>query len=225
MWCIPPKANARFVAEMENILDVYQLPPDPLRPLVCVDEFCKQLLSEVTEPLEMEPGKVKKVDSEYCREGSATGFMIYAPLEGKREVVITENATRTKIDYANVMKFVSDEMFPEAEKIIIVEDNLNTHNDGSFYEAFEPAEARRLAKRFERHHTPKHGSWLNIAESEISALSRASISDRVESKEEFEAQCKSGVKIRNAKNAKTNWQFTTDESRVKLKSLYPTFEN
>lgn len=225
MWCIPPKANARFVAEMENILDVYQLPPDPLRPLVCVDEFCKQLLSEVTEPLEMEPGKIKKVDSEYCREGSATGFMIYAPLEGKREVVITENATRTKIDYANVMKFVSDEMFPEAEKIIIVEDNLNTHNDGSFYEAFEPQEARRLAKRFERHHTPKHGSWLNIAESEISALTRSSISDRVESREEFEAQCKSGVKIRNEKNAKTNWQFTAEDSRVKLKSLYPTFEN
>ena len=223
MWCIPPKGNANFVAAMEDILDVYHLERDPKRPLVCLDEFCKQLISDIADPIKMKPGNIEKVDSEYSREGSATAFMIYAPLEGFREIFITKTATRTKIDYAKALKFLSDEMFPDAEKIVLVEDNLNTHCDGSLYEAFPPKEARRLALRFERHHTPKHGSWLNIAESEISAITRGSLDDRIASKEEFVAQCKAGAKIRNDKQIKTCWQFKASDSRVKLKSLYPSF--
>ena len=151
--------------------------------------------------------------------------MIYAPLVGIRRIHLSENATRTKLDYAEVLRIISDEMFPDAEKIILVEDNLNTHNDGSLYEAFEPAEARRIAERFERHHTPKHGSWLNIAESEISAVLRTSISPRIDSREDFEAQCNRAQQWRNRECCKTDWQFTCEHSRVKLKSLYPSFQN
>ena len=209
---------------MEDVLEVYQRPRDAKRPLVCLDEFCKQLLSEVLAPIDAKPGTPKRIDSEYKREGSATAFMICAPLEGYREIFITETATRTKIDYAHAMEFLSDTMFPDAEKIILVEDNLNIHANGSLYEAFAPEKARRLAERFERHYTPNHGSWLNIAESEISAITRGSISERVASKAEFVSQCKAAVKVRNQKAVKTNWQFTTEDSRVKLRSLYPSFE-
>ena len=209
---------------MEDILDLYRLPRDPKRPLVCLDEFCKQLISEVNQPLKMEPGRVKKFDSEYVREGSATAFMIYAPLEGVREIFISETAKRTKIDYAKALELLSDTMFPEAEKIILVEDNLNTHSNGSLYEAFSPEKARRLARRFERHHTPKHGSWLNIAESEISAITRCSFPDRIPSTEKFRSLCQAAKTLRNKNAVKTNWQFTTEDSRVKLSSLYPSYQ-
>ena len=209
---------------MEDILDVYQRLRDPKRPLVCLDEFCKQLLSEVRTPMPTKPGTPARVDSEYKREGSATAFMICAPLEGRREIFITETAKRTKIDYAYALEFLSDVMFPEAEKIVLVEDNLNIHTNGSLYKAFDPLKARRLAKRFERHFTPNHGSWLNIAESEISAVTRCSLSERIDTKEEFVSQCEAATKIRNQKAVKTNWQFTSGDARVKLKSLYPTFE-
>ena len=161
-------------------------------------------------------------DYEYTREGSASAFMVYAPLLGRREILLSENATRTAVDYAEVLRFISDEMFPDTEKILLVEDNLNTHCDGSLYTAFAPVEARRLATRFERHYTPKHGSWLNIAESEISAVLRASISERVGSRELFESQCKAGAALRNETSRKTNWRFTCEDSRIKLKSLYPS---
>jgi hypothetical protein len=210
---------------MEDVLEVYRRPIDEQYPLVCLDEFCKQLLGEVATPLPARPGTPGRYDYEYIRRGSATAFMIYAPLVGKRKIFIAENATRTKIDYAQALRLISDEMFPHAEKIILVEDNLNTHNDGSLYEAFEPTEARRLAQRFERHHTPRHGSWLNIAESEISAVLRTSISARVDSREEFEAQCDAAQVWRNRECRKTDWQFTCEDSRVKLKSLYPSFQN
>ena len=187
---------------MEEILDVYKRPLDIKRPLVCLDEFCKQLLSEVKKPISTKPGQVAKYDSEYVREGSATAFMIYAPLVGKREIYITEDATRKKVDYALALEFLSDVMFPGADKIILVEDNLNTHNDSSLYEAFAPEKARRIADRFERHHTPKHGSWLNIAESEISAVTRCSIPGRVASKQEFKKVCKAAAKLRNEKGSK-----------------------
>ena len=223
-FCIPPEANANFVAAMEDVLEVYRRARDPKRPMVCLDEFCKQLLSEVRQPKPTQPGRPKRVDSEYKREGSATAFMICAPLEGLREIFITESATRTKIDYAHALEFLSDTMFPDAEKIILVEDNLNTHTNGSLYEAFEPEKARRLAERFERHYTPNHGSWLNIAESEISAVTRCSIPERVSSKEEFVSHCEAAVKVRNEKGVKTNWQFTKEDSRIKLKSLYPSIE-
>jgi hypothetical protein len=209
---------------MEDVLEVYRRPFNEKLPLVCLDEFCKQLLGEVTDPLPVKPEKPSRYDFEYIRHGSVTAFMIYAPLVGRRKLFITENGTRTKIDYAQILRFISDEMFPHAERIILVEDNLNTHNDSSLYEAFDPAEARRLAQRFERHHTPKHGSWLNIAESEISAVLRTSISHRVETREEFEAQCNLAEEWRNRDCCKTNWQFTCEDSRVKLKSLYPSFQ-
>jgi len=212
------------VAAMEDVLEVYQRAPDPRRPLVCLDEFCKQLLGEVSQPLPVAPGRAARHDFEYIREGSATAFMIYAPLEGRRKLFISRNATRTKLDYAEALRIISDEMFPGAEKIVLVEDNLNTHNDGSLYEAFAPAQARRLAQRFERHHTPRHGSWLNIAESEISAVLRTSISARIESREQFEAQCEAASEWRNRECRKTDWQFTNEDSRVKLKSLYPSFQ-
>ena len=208
---------------MEDVLEVYQRPRNPGRPLVCLDEFCKQLLGEVRSPLPAKPGQPARYDCEYTREGSVTAFMLYAPLEGVREIFITEKATRTKTDYAQALKLISDEMFPDAEKIILVEDNLNTHNDGSLYTTFPPAEARRLAERFERHHTPKHGSWLDIAESEISAVLRTAISDRVDSKELFVSQCAAATKRRNRECITTNWQFKSEDSRIKLKSLYPSF--
>ncbi len=171
---------------MEDVLEVYHRPRDPKRPLVCLDEFCKQLLSETRPSQPAKPGTPMRYDYEYQREGSATGFMLYAPLEGKRKVFITETARRTQIDYALALEHIATNLFPDAEKIVLVEDNLNTHKDASLYLAFEPAKARALAQRFERHHTPKHGSWLNIAESEIAALLKTSISDRVESVEQFQ---------------------------------------
>lgn len=210
---------------MEDVLEVYRRPFDEKYPLVCLDEFCKQLLGEVATPLPPRSGTPARYDYEYIRKGSATAFMIYAPLVGKRKIFIAKNATRTKLDYAEALRLISEEMFPQAEKIILVEDNLNTHNDGSLYEAYEAPEAHRLAQRFERHHTPRHGSWLNIAESEISAVLRTSISARVESREEFEAQCDAAQTWRNQECRKTDWQFTCEDSRVKLKSLYPSFQN
>jgi hypothetical protein len=224
-WCIPPKQNAAFVAAMEEVLEVYRRPIDEKRPLVCLDEFCKQLLGEVAAPLPTRAGTPARYDYEYIRKGSVTAFMIYAPLVGERRIFIFENGTRTKIDYAEALRIISDEMFPEAEKIVLVDDNLNTHGDASLYEAFEPIEARRLAERFERHHTPRHGSWLNIAESEISAVLRTSISVRIDSREEFELQCREAEQWRNRELRRTNWQFTCEDSRVKLKSLYPAHQN
>lgn len=209
---------------MEDVLSVYERPFQEESPLVCLDEFCKQLLSEVSAPIPVKPGNPARYDYEYIREGSATAFMIYAPLVGVRRIFLSENATRTAIDYAEALRIISDEMFPEAEKIVLVEDNLNTHADSSLYAAFAPHEARRLAERFERHHTPKHGSWLNIAESEISAVLRTGISPRVATREQFQQQCQASQDLRNRENRKTNWRFTCQDSRIKLKSLYPAFQ-
>lgn len=206
---------------MEDVLTVYHRPRNPLRPLVCLDEFSKQLLSHTQAPLAMKPGTPERYDNEYKREGSTSAFMIYAPLEGRREVRFGEDGRRTALDYAEVLKFVAEEMFPEAEKIILVEDNLNTHSDSSLYKGFKPELARELADRFERHHTPKHGSWLNIAESEIGALTRVSLPTRVGSTGEFQSRLLRGVQDRNEAGCKTNWQFTCDDARVKLRSFYP----
>jgi hypothetical protein len=210
---------------MEDILSVYERPADERFPLVCLDEFSKQLLGEVAAPLPVTTGAPARHDYEYVREGSATAFMIYAPLLGIRRIIISEDATRTALDYAEVLRIISDEMFPHAEKIVLVEDNLNTHTDASLYAAFDPQQARRLAERFERHHTPKHGSWLNIAESEISATLRTGITPRVASADQFRQQCHAAEQRRNRECRKTNWQFTCEDSRLKLKSLYPSFQN
>lgn len=208
---------------MEDVLEVYHRPHNPLRPLICLDEFSKQLLAHTRTPLPMEPGKPERYDNEYSREGSTSAFMVYAPLEGRREIRFGEEGRRTAIDYAEVLKFISDEMFPRAEKIILVEDNLNTHQDSSLYKAFEAKEARRIAERFERHYTPKHGSWLNIAESEISALTRSSLPHRVGSTEDFQTRLLVGAIRRNTEKCKTQWHFTCEDARIKLHSLYPSF--
>lgn len=207
---------------MEDVLEVYHRPHDSERPLVCLDEFSKQLLGHVSEPLPMESGKPERYDNEYERKGSTTAFMVYAPLEGQREVQFGEDGRRTATDYARVLKFIATEMFPEAKKIILVEDNLNTHADSSLYKTFEPGEARELAERFERHYTPKHGSWLNIAESEISALTRSCLPHRVSSMGEFQSRLLAGVQRRNQAACKTQWHFTCEDARIHLSNLYPT---
>ncbi len=210
---------------MEDVLDVYHRPRTEGFPLVCLDEFCKQLLGEVREAQGTQPGRPVRQDSEYVRHGSASAFVIYAPLEGRRETYISEKGTRKAQDYARALEFIATEMFPEAEKILLVEDNLNTHCDGSLYATFAPKKARELALRFERHHTPKHGSWLNIAESEISALVRTGLKDRIETCDELRDQLDAVVQRRNQSGAKTNWQFRTDDARVKLHSIYPSLQS
>lgn len=210
---------------MEDVLNVYQRPYDPRFPVVCLDEFSKQLLKEKRIPIPAACGRPAREDSEYIREGSATAFLVYAPLEGIRAIHISEDGRRTARDYADVIEHLVDVMFPCAEKIILVEDNLNTHKDASLYEGFPPEKARRLADKIERHHTPKHGSWLNIAEIEISAFSRTTLPDRVESLDEFRRLCELGESRRNEENVVTNWRFTNKEARVKLKRLYPSIES
>ncbi|MEM1295314.1 MAG: transposase [Verrucomicrobiota bacterium] len=222
---MPPKANASFVAAMEDVLEVYALVRNPQRPLVCLDEFCKQLVEETRRPLSARPGNVACHDYEYVRHGSASVFMIYAPLEGVRELFITESATRTRLDYAQALELIATKMFPDAQKIVLVEDNLNTHSDASLYQAFEPAKARDLAARFERHHTPVHGSWLNIAESEIAAVLSSAIDARVASLDDLRHQCSLAQADRNSRQCTTSWNFTNENAREKLFSLYPSTQS
>jgi hypothetical protein len=174
---IPPKANAAFVAAMEDVLEVYTRPHDPARPLVCLDETSKQLVAETRTPEAMQSGQPARHDYEYKRNGTANIFMLFAPLEGWRHVEVT--ARRTAIDYARILRDLADIHFPEAEKIVLVQDNLNTHSPASLYEAFEPAQARRIIERFEWHYTPRHGSWLNLAESELAVLSSQCLDRRI----------------------------------------------
>ncbi len=216
---IPPKANADFVASMEDTLEVYTRPYDPARPLVCLDETSKQLTKETRIPIPARPGREARVDYEYERAGVASLFMVFAPLEGWRHVAVRDQ--RTAIDYAHVLKEIADIRFPEAEKIILVEDNLNTHCPASLYKAFPPAEARRLVERFEWHYTPKHGSWLNIAECELSALARQCLDRRIPDRQTLEAEVKAWEMDRNDEKAKVNWRFTTEDARIKLAQLYP----
>ena len=210
---------------MEDVLDVYHRPRDGRYPVVCHDEFCKQLLGEIRDAQGVQPGQPARQDSEYVRHGSASAFVMYAPLEGRREVYVSEKGTRTAQDYAHALEFMATKMFPNAEKIILVEDNLNTHCDASLYATFSPTKARNLAKRFERHHTPKHGSWLNIAESEISALVRTGLQDRIETLVDLRQQLAAVVQRRNNCEAKTNWQFRSEDARVKLHALYPSIQS
>lgn len=216
---IPPKANAAFVAAMEDVLDVYTRAHDPARPLVCLDETSKQLVAETRMPEPMQPGQPARHYYEYKRNGTANLFMLFAPLEGWRHVEVTER--RTAVDYAKILRDLSDIHFPKAEKIVLVQDNLNTHTPASLYEAFEPAEARRIIERFEWHYTPKHGSWLNLAESELAVLSRQCLDRRIADATMLETQVDAWRSRRNTNNAKANWHFTTADARVKLKSLYP----
>ena len=204
---------------MEDVLDVYHRPPDPNRPLVCLDEASKQLIGETAEPVPAEPGRPERFDYEYVRNGTANLFMISEPLTGRRSVTVTDR--RTAKDFAEVLRWLADEVHPTAEKIVLVMDNLNAHKTASLYQAFAPAEARRLAERFEIHHTPKHGSWLNVAEIELSVLSRQCLNRRIESIDELRREVSAWEQERNALGPVTRWQFTTADARIKLHRLYP----
>ena len=207
---------------MEDVLEVYTRPYDPKRPQVCMDETSKQLLADIQEPLAMKPGQSERYDYEYERKGVANLFMFVEPLAGKRQVKVTER--RTKIDWAEAMRELADVHYPEAETIVVVLDNLNTHSPASFYEAFEPDEARRLATRFEFHYTPKHGSWLNMAEIELSALSRQCLARRIAEQDTLVAEIKAWKEERNASVVKVHWRFTTADARIKLAHLYPRIQ-
>lgn len=205
---------------MEDVLTVYLRPKDKSRPLVCLDEASKQLISETRAALACKPGSVKKVDSEYRRNGTASVFMMNAPLEGKRYVRVRKQ--RKREDFAEVVRELCDKIYPEAEKIILVLDNLNTHNIASLYKAFKPEEAKRLADKLEIHYTPKHGSWLNMAEIELSILSRQCMDNYFETQEQLADAIAIWERSRNEINAGINWRFTTADARIKLKRLYPT---
>ncbi len=204
---------------MEDLLALYTQPVDPKRPLVCMDEVPKQLLADIRDPLPAKPGQPQRVDYEYRRQGIANLFMFFEPLRGQRHVQVSE--TRTRLDWAAALRMLSDEIHPEAEKIIVVLDNLNTHTPAAFYLAFEPEEARRLVQRFEFHFTPKHGSWLNMAEIELSVLSRQCLKQRISDQETLAQEVQAWVHDRNSKVVKVDWRFSTADARIKLKRLYP----
>ena len=204
---------------MEDILDVYQRPCDPERPLVCLDETSKQLIAETRVAIAAKPGQPARHDYEYRRNGTANLFMIFAPLEGWRHVKVTDR--HTALDYAQVLKELSDSHFPGATKIVLVQDNLNTHKPASLYEAFPPADARRLVERFEWHYTPKHGSWLDMAESELGVLSSQCLDRRIPDQRVLKQEVQAWEADRNEKHTKADWQFNTANARVKLKRLYP----
>ena len=207
---------------MEDVLEVYQRPRDPECPLVCLDETSKQMIVETREPIPAKPGRKARHDYEYARNGVANLFMMFAPLEGWRHVKVTDR--HTAIDYAHALKDLSDTHFPDAAKIVLVQDNLSTHKPASLYEAFPPSEARRLVERFEWHYTPKHGSWLDMAESELGVLSTQCLDRRIPDKQTLTREIAAWEQHRNVHHAKADWQFTTADARVKLKRLYPQFE-
>lgn len=207
---------------MERVLDVYQQPYDACRPLVCMDESSKQHTREVRTPLPMKPGQPEKYDNEYERNGVSSLFMFFAPLEGWRHVEVTDS--RTARDWAHQIKALIDVHFPKADSIRLVMDNLNTHTLASLYKAFEPEEAHRLASKLEIIHTPKHGSWLNMAEIELSILSRQCLNRRIPDQATLKSEIDAWESQRNAVQSKMEWQFTTEDARVKLKKLYPTIK-
>jgi DDE superfamily endonuclease len=206
---------------MEDVLTVYKRPRDGNYPLVCRDETSKQLLADTRTPIPMKPGQPERRDYEYERNGTANLFMMFAPLEGFRHIEITDR--RTAIDYARVLEALSDIHFPNAKRIVLVQDNLSTHKPASLYEAFAPDKARRLVERFEWHYTPKHGSWLNMAESELAALASQCLGRRIADSQKLKTEITAWEADRNKYHTTADWQFTTDDARIKLKHLYPTF--
>ena len=207
---------------MEDVLDTYAQPYDSSRPVVCVDEGGKQLIGEVREPLPVRPGSPAKQDAQYIRGGTANLFMAFEPLAGWRHVEVTER--KTSPDFARFLKALSDRYYTEAQRIVLVCDNLSTHTPAALYETFEPAEARRLAERFEWHYTPKHGSWLNVAEVELSVVARQCLDRRIPDLAALRREVAAWETTRNAAVVKVEWHFTTDDARVKLKKLYPTIQ-
>lgn len=221
-WCIAPQASAEFVSKMEDVLDVYQRPYDARKPLVCMDETSKQLVGETRAAIPAVAGQPVRYDYEYVRNGTANVFMFCEPLAGKRQVRIT--ARRTKVDWAHAVREMVDRTYARAEKVVLVMDNLNTHSPASLYEAFSPAEAKRIADRLEIHYTPKHGSWLNMAEIELGLLGRQCLDRRIDSTSELEREVAAWEKGRNARKSRIDWRFTTTDARIKLKQLYPSVQ-
>ena len=219
-WCIPPIQNAAFVAAMEDVLEVYHRPYDSNRPQVCLDETSKQLVTESRPSMSMQPGRCKRVDPEYRRCGVTSVFMLSEPLAGKRRVRV--RSRRTQIDFAEVIRELCDELYPDAQKIVLVLDNLNTHTIASLYEAFEPVMARRLVEKLEIHYTPKHGSWLNMAEIELSVLSRQCTNDYFENADQLAQRIEAWERKRNNEKTSIDWRLTTADARIKLRKLYPS---
>ncbi len=207
---------------MEDTLNVYQRPYDPARPMVCFDECSKQLVQHIHPPILAAPGQPEIIDYEYERNGTGNLFMLSEPLAGRRAVLVTER--RTAQDYAQAIRYLVDEMYPKADKIVLVQDNLNTHKPASLYEAFPPDEARRLIDKLEIHYTPKHGSWLNMAEIELGVLRRQCLDRRIGDLPTLQSEVAAWQRDRNAQQVKVNWQFQTNDARIKLKRLYPVLE-
>ena len=207
---------------MEDVIEVYHRPPDSAYPVVCVDEGGKQLVGDIREPLPVRVGSPAKEDYEYERHGVANLFLAFEPLAGKRVVEVTEH--RTAVDFARFLRHLLEVVYPSARKVVLVTDNLNTHTTGSLYQAFPPAEARRLGERIEWHYTPKHGSWLNMAEIELSVLARQCLDRRIPDRDTLAREVAAWETKRNATGVKADWQFTTADARIKLKKLYPTIQ-
>lgn len=223
MWCIPPKQSGEFVYHMEDVLEVYHRPYDPKRPVLCVDETFKQLIGETRQPLPPGPGRVERYDSVYVRNGVASVFLAFEPLAGWRHVQVTDG--RTAVHFAEFVRdLVDGRRYRNAEKIVLVMDQLNTHSPASLYERFDPDEARRIADKLEVHHTPKHGSWLNMAEIELSAFER-DLPERVGDEPAMVRHASAWERRRNESKVKATWQFTTADARIKLRKLYPTFDD
>lgn len=219
-WCLPPQGSAAFVASMEDVLDVYERPYDARRPQVCLDETSKQLVDEVTPPLSVAAGHAAREDYEYVRNGVANLFLVTEPLAGWRHVTVTDQ--RTAVDFAHVLRDLADHRYPDAERIVLVLDNLNTHSPAALYAAFSPEEAHRLAARLEWHYTPKHGSWLNIAEIEFSVLARQCLDRRIPDKATLKGEVALWQARRNQAGTGVRWRFTTADARIKLHRLYPS---
>jgi hypothetical protein len=217
-WCIP-KASARFVAQMEDILAVYQQPYDVKRPQVCLDEIHKNLRSTPRGEIRMKKGRSRREDYEYERHGKCALFMAVEPLAGFRQVWVRPQ--RTKLDCAVILKELVDDIYPDADKIVLVTDNLNIHHAACLYERYSPAEARRIAEKIEWHYTPVHASWLNIAECELSVLRRQSLRSRMPDITSVSERAAAWVDHRNSKQVGIDWRFTTEDARIKLKRLYP----
>ena len=222
-WCIPPEASAEFVWRREDVLEVSTRPYDPRRPQIGLDESSRQLLADVVPAQPMAPGRPARDDDEYVREGVAHLFLVTAPLRGWRHVTVSEQ--RTRLDFAACSKDLGDGQYPEAEVIVVVMDNLNTHTPASLYEAFPPAEAKRLTDKLEIHDTPKHGSWLNMAEIELSVLAAQGLDRRLPDRATLEREVAAWEAERNAKGQTIDWRFTTTDARIKLKQLYPSFDD
>lgn len=220
---IPPNASAAFVAAMEDVLAVYHRPPDDGRPVVCVDEGGKQLVGDARPPLPARPGSPAKEDSEYARHGVANLFLAFEPLAGWRHVEVTER--KTGPDFARFVRRLVDEQYPDAERVVLALDNLSTHAPAALYQAFPPAEARRVCERLEWHYTPKHGSWLNVAECELSVLARQCLDRRIPDMDALRREVAAWERDRNAAGVVADWQFTTADARTRLTRLYPTVES